>query len=374
MVTDQRHRSAATPLAWLYAGLIVYASLSPFSGWAWPVDVPYLGLMHMPWSQRWTSFDVVSNLFGYMPLGALIFAAMVRGGRQPGWAAFFALLSGVALSAMMESLQNYLPQRVPSSVDLALNAAGTLCGLLAAVLIQLAGGLERWQGIRDRWFISRSAGGIVILVLWPIGLLFPAPVPFGVGQVLLRAQALAKSALEDTPWSVWGEGWLDASAVLEPMSHGGELFTIFFGILAPCFVAFSVMQPGWRRGAFVCAAASLGFAATTLSTALNFGPEHALAWLTQPVLPALGLGILVALMITDIPRRGAAAAGLIALTALVALVVQAPADPYYAQSLSAWEQGRFIRFHGAAQWVGWLWPYAALCHLFSRVIVRDEFS
>jgi hypothetical protein len=65
---------------------------------------------------------------------------------------------------------------------------------------------------------------------------------------------------------------------------------------------------------------------------------------------------------------------LIALTALVALVVQAPADPYYAQSLSAWEQGRFIRFHGAAQWVGWLWPYAALCHLFTRVIARDEVS
>ena len=26
-------------------------------------------------------------------------------------------------------------------------------------------------------------------------------------------------------------------------------------------------------------------------------------------------------------------------------------------SLQAWEQGRFIRFHGLAQWVGWLWPY-----------------
>ena len=29
----------------------------------------------------------------------------------------------------------------------------------------------------------------------------------------------------------------------------------------------------------------------------------------------------------------------------------------------AWEQGRFIRFHGLARWVGWLWPYLAMVWL-----------
>ena len=41
--------------------------------------------------------------------------------------------------------------------------------------------------------------------------------------------------------------------------------------------------------------------------------------------------------------------------------------PYFAQSLHGWEQGRFIRFHGAAQWVGWLWPYAAIVYLLTRL-------
>jgi hypothetical protein len=59
--------------------------------------------------------------------------------------------------------------------------------------------------------------------------------------------------------------------------------------------------------------------------------------------------------------------GLVALTALVLLVIQAPADPYFADSLQAWEQGRFIRFHGAAKWVGWLWPYAAIAYFLVRV-------
>ena len=62
--------------------------------------------------------------------------------------------------------------------------------------------------------------------------------------------------------------------------------------------------------------------------------------------------------------------GLVVLTALVMLVAQAPADPYYAASLQGWEQGRFIRFHGVAQWVGWLWPYVAMAWLLARLAAR----
>jgi hypothetical protein len=81
--------------------------------------------------------------------------------------------------------------------------------------------------------------------------------------------------------------------------------------------------------------------------------------------------MLMALALLRVPRRASAGIGLVVLTALLALVSQAPADPYYADSLQAWEQGRFIHFHGAAQWVGWLWPYAALAYLLGRVAARD---
>ena len=59
--------------------------------------------------------------------------------------------------------------------------------------------------------------------------------------------------------------------------------------------------------------------------------------------------------------------GLVGLTSLCALVNQAPPDPYAVLSLQGWEQGRFIRFHGLAQWVGWLWPYAAIVWLLARL-------
>ena len=59
------------------------------------------------------------------------------------------------------------------------------------------------------------------------------------------------------------------------------------------------------------------------------------------------------------------------LTTLVALISQAPEDPYFAESLQAWEQGRFIHLHGIAQWIGWLWPYAVLVHLLARISSRE---
>jgi VanZ family protein len=367
-----RHRSSAAPLAWLYAALIVYASLSPFTGWKQPIALPLAGLGHLPWQRYWTAFDVVSNLLGYMPLGALAVGALVRSGRRVSVAFIAALLAGALLSFLMESLQNWLPQRVPSVLDWALNAAGTLAGALVAVAVHALGGIERWQTLRDRWFVDRSAGGLLLLLLWPIGLLFPTPVPLGLGQVLVRLQELAAEALAGTPWSAWTEDWSDASVAMTPLSRVSELLTILLGLLAPCLVAYTIVRPGWRRAVTVPGAAVLGFATTTLSTALNFGPQHALAWLTPPALPGLLAGAIAGLLLLRIPRRGAAGVGLVVVTALVALVAQAPTDPYYAESLQGWEQGRFIRFHGLAQWIGWLWPYAALVYLLARVTARDN--
>lgn len=369
-----RHRSSAAPLAWLYAALIVYASLSPFAGWKQPAGVPLFGFGHMPWQPWWTWFDIVSNLVGYMPLGALLLGAQVRSGRPVGLSALNTLIAAALLSLCMESLQNWLPQRVPSITDWLVNGAGAMAGMLVALGVRAAGGVDRWQVLRDRWFIARSAGGIALLLLWPVGLLFPTSVPFGLGQGLLRLQDAVAGWLAGTPWADWLGDPMQLREALVPLTRGTEWLAIVLGFLAPSFVAFTVMRPGWRRLAQVPAAVALGLAAMTLATALNFGPQHAWAWVTPAVIPALVVASLAALGLAFVPPRVAAAVGLVAITALVALVNQAPTDPYYAESLQAWEQGRFIRFHGAAQWVGWLWPYAALVYLVARVVTREDAS
>ena len=370
-----RHRSSAVPLSWLYVGLVVYASLYPFAGWRVPGVGP-LDFLVLGWWHWWTTFDLVANLLGYLPLGFLLFVALIRGGRRAGAAAAIAVGAGALLSLAMEVLQNYLPQRVASNVDLVLNVLGTALGVAIGAALHARGGIERWQKVRDRWFVARSAGGLALLVLWPIGLLFPTAVPFGLGHILGRIQPLIVELLQGTPAAAWTEAWTVAAAQA-PAANGpafsaaAELAIIVLGLLAPCLVAFTIATPGWRRALLVLGAVLLGAATTTLSTALNFGPSHAFAWTTEQALQALAVGTGAALLLSLVPRRVAAGFGLIALTALVMLVAQAPADTYFAQSLQGWEQGRFIRFHGAAQWVGWLWPYAAISYLLARLAARE---
>jgi hypothetical protein len=60
------------------------------------------------------------------------------------------------------------------------------------------------------------------------------------------------------------------------------------------------------------------------------------------------------------------------LVVLLSWLNRAPASPYFAQSLEVWEQGRFIRFHGLSQWLGWLWPYAASFYGLRAVFRRSS--
>src|SRR5471032_3086428 len=106
-----RHRSSAVPLSWLYVALIVYASLYPFAGWRVLGVSPFAFLL-LGWPHWLTSFDLVSNLFGYLPLGFLFFVALVLSGRAAGRSAWIVSALGTLLSFSMEFLQNYLPQRV----------------------------------------------------------------------------------------------------------------------------------------------------------------------------------------------------------------------------------------------------------------------
>jgi hypothetical protein len=165
--------------------------------------------------------------------------------------------------------------------------------------------------------------------------------------------------------------WLEASPPpLGQLSPLAEAAGTALGLLGPCLLAFVVTRPGWRRAVIAAGAAGLGLATTTLSAALNFGPVHALAWLTPVVVPASVVALALAALLLRAPARLAAVCGVVALSAGVMLVAQAPSDPYFALSLQAWEQGRFIHFHGLAQWVGWLWPLAALLWLAAHLASR----
>ena len=268
----------------------------------------------------------------------------------------------------MEVTQSLLPGRYPSLLDWATNSLGGLVGVGMAWLLLRTAWLGHWHAARERWFSLRSGCALVLMLLWPLGLLFPLPLPLGTGLSWERIQDPLIGLLVDVPWA---QGWLeivsDVPMPSERLAPVFECLGTLLGLFGPCMLAFSVTRPGWRRAVLVLVAALLGVAATTLSAAMNFGPVHAQAWLTPTVLPAVGTAVGLALLLLAAPPRLAATLGMMALSAQIMLVAQAPADPYFSLSLQAWEQGRFIHFHGLAQWLGWAWPFAALLFLAGRV-------
>jgi VanZ family protein len=355
------HKSIALPLALAYAALIVYASLYPFADWRDQGIAPWAYLA-APWPKYWTAFDLGINVVGYMPLGFLAAIAVIR--NRPAVGVVHAVLRatavGAAIAFAMETLQSYLPARIPSNVDLGLNILGALVGAVLAAVLERLGAVAHWHRTRSNWFVDDSRGGLVLLALWPVALLFPAAVSFGLGQVFERLEAGIAAWLVDTPFIDWMPV---REFELEPLVPGVELLCVMLGALVPCLLGFLVTRSVARRAILLPTILLAGVAASALSAALSYGPPHAWAWLSLPVQIGIAAALFIGVLLMGAPRRFCAALLLIALVLHLSLLNQAPESAYFAQTLATWEQGRFIRFHGLAQWLGWAWPFATLAYV-----------
>lgn len=364
------HKSAALPLALAYAALIVYASLYPFADWRDQGIAPW-SYLWAPFPKYWTGFDFGINVAGYVPLGFLMALAVLR--TRPdagGWQAVLrAGLAGSAVSFAMETLQSYLPARIPSNVDLGLNALGAFAGAVVAAGLERVGAVAHWGRARAYWFVDDARGGLVLLALWPVALLFPAAVPFGLGQVFERLEAAIAEWLVDTPFLDWMPL---REFELQPLVPGVELLCVMLGALVPCLLGFLVTRSVARRVLLMPAILATGVGASALSAALSWGPEHAWAWLSLPVQVGIAAAVVVAMLLLGAPRRLCAALLLVALVLHLSLLNQAPESAYFAQTLATWEQGRFIRFHGLAQWLGWLWPFATMGYVLAALSRRTR--
>ncbi|MFY7981301.1 MAG: VanZ family protein [Limnohabitans sp.] len=357
-----RRTSAAWPLFCIYAVLIVYASLYPFENWRFQ-GVFSWAFLTAPWPRYWTGFDVLSNVLGYAPLGFLLALSLLR--TRPHWPAItVATLFAGVLSLLLESFQMFLPVRVPSNVDTALNMVGAWAGAVAAHGLVWVGLVNRWSRFRDRWFESEADGALALLAIWPLALLFPAPVPFGLGQVLERVEATWVQILKDTPWL---ESWPLRDVEFQPMLPITESACVALGLLLPCLLAYGVVQRRPQRWAVAAVCLSVGMLASALSAALTYGPVHAWGWVSPEVLRGWVAALFLALALSLASARMCWVLALAALVLQLSLLNTSSADAYFSLTLQTWEQGRFIRFHGLIQWLGWLWPYALLLYLVQRL-------
>lgn len=339
----------ASPLARFllaaYVLLVAYATLYPLSGWRAPAGSA-LGYLAAPWPRYVTAFDLAANFLGYAPYG-LLCALALRPRAAAGAAQLAVFASAAALSVALETLQSYLPARIPSNVDVLANIAGAVVGGLAGVRLAprlLGGGALR--RLRAAAVVPGAAAdlGLTLLGLWLFAQLNPASLLFGTGD------------LRD----------LFSGAV--GARHAAELFvsveaaTTAANLVAVALLASAVLREGAAAGP-IFALIALALAVKTAAFAILMRAEHVLAWLTPGAQLGLAAGLLIAFAALPLPRTVRLALAAALLMAATVLVNLAPPNPYLAATLKVWEQGHFLNFNGLTRLVSAAWPFAALVYL-----------
>ena len=337
-------------LAGAYTALVIYASLYPFSGWH-DSGAPVVDFLGAAWPRWYTTFDLVTNALGYLPLGFLCVPALQpRLGRIA--AVIAAALFCAGLSFGLETAQNFLPSRVPSNLDLGSNSIG---GLIGAALgawggkSLLDGG--RLHALRGHSFVGGGAGdwGLLLLGLWLLTQLNPETLLFGNGNV--------RPLLElDAPLPYTAGRFADIEAA-----------TVCAQTLAIALIAGSLCRVARRRWAIGLIGGALAIKTGALMVMMN--GDQGLAWATPGSLTGLGIGLILGFALSFLPGRLQQACAALALLAGTALVNLMPDNPYLLNTLQVWDPGHFLNFNGLTRLTSQFWPFLALPWL---MLLRPE--
>ena len=330
-----------------YALFIVYASLSPFSGWQ-EQGLEFSDVLTAPLWQTYTLFDAVVNLLAYLPFGLLLGLTLrVRFGA--GRSVLLATLGGVALSVAMEYAQMYLPVRTSSNLDLFNNSLGTLAGALLAASIAprawFALHLAHW---RMRLFHSRDGVdfGLALVTLWMFAQVNPS-LPM-LGNVFISEVARPPfAAVQPEPFD-----WLKSVAVSFNLLMLGLLLLTLLRMRRHAVGALLLVLCAVALAKFVTAAMLLKSWALFL-------------WLNSEAMLGISAGVLLLAAASRLqPARLIGFAALVALTYLV--LTQGVLDsraPSAAMRLYQWRYGHLLTYNGLSQTIALVFPFLMLSYL-----------
>jgi VanZ family protein len=325
----------------LYAMMIVYASLEPFSSWmAPPPGTPFF--LFAPLPTRFTRFDIVINVVAYMPFG--FFLGLTGRHRSDLRRLVEATIIAALLSFTMEALQMFLPTRDASTVDLASNTAGAAIGALIAVLFNRTPGLRaRISSWRHRFFLGGRSGdlGLALLGIWLLAQVNPGiplfAATFDPSMELTPDFAGTLLQAAQSAFNVVGVG-LFLALLLRHRHYLGGAVLVLIGI--------ALILKG--------VAASLVIRATVWDT-----------WLKPGVSFGVAIGALALLLAVRLPRPARTTMCAIALLSSLIAPLLAP-DMWQVRaplSLFDWPYGHLLNFSGLTRAVLVIWPILASVYL-----------
>jgi VanZ family protein len=326
--------------------VILIASWYPFSGWRYTGEGLFAFYAYpLPYYQ--TAFDNAINIVAYLPLGYAWALAFRCRWHSPLWACVF----GALLSALVEFVQQFLPDRVASNLDILCNTFGALAGAMAAILLDKLLITRHWHVLRQRWFAKGALAdyGLTLLALWLVTQLNPAVPLFG---IVFAPQGIPQ-------------------AFISPIANA----RLFLQLLEACGVMLNITAIGLmiatvlaRRSHAAPAIVVLGISMIALKALfawLMLKSDAFLAWINWNVVGgALAAWGLLAVL-GPLKRRWRSVAALLCL-ALAGWVESAwplNDEPVALLGLFKWHYGHLRDFGGLTQTISTLWPWLAAVYL-----------
>lgn len=329
-----------------YVLLILYASLSPFTGWQ-EQGLEFWAVLVSPLLQTYSAFDAVSNLLAYLPLGILL-ALTLRVHMRELRGVLLSTLFGVLLSVSMEYLQMYLPNRTSSNADLLANGLGVLLGaLLAAGVMQ-----RQWFLRATAWRIAlfqRGQGvdfGLALVMLWMFVQINPS-LPMLGNVFITEAAHRIFVAMPEEPFSIW-----ESAAV--------ALNLLMMGLLLQTLLQ-TRRHAGVALLLIMCVVALVKF----FAAALLLKSWALMLWLNSEAMLGIVVG-LVLMWVTGWLRGGQllwmAALTVVAYFALTWWLLDS-ATPSAAMRLYQWRYGHLRNYNGLSQIISLLFPLLLAIYL-----------
>jgi VanZ family protein len=351
------YRSRALLRSYLTAGyalFIVYASLSPFSGWQ-EQGLEFSAVLLSPLKQTYSWFDAVANFLAYLPFG-LLFGLTLRARLSPALSVVLATVVGLLLSASMEYTQMYLPNRISSNLDLLVNGFGALAGALLAVSIVPKAWFNYLMHLRFQLF-QRGQGvdfGLALVLLWMFAQINPSlPMLGNVFITEMARQPFVPPPVEMFSWPESGAVALNLLmlgilllTLLRSRHHAvGGLMLTLLAIALTKFVAAAVLLKSWALLLWLNSEAMLGiFVGVLLMTIIG--------WLARPYLMRLGIFVSCAYVV-------------------LADGVLDSGAPSAAMRLFHWHYGHLLNYNGLSQTIMMVFPLLLLGYLW-RGMRRGE--
>ncbi|MEI7842079.1 MAG: VanZ family protein [Gallionellaceae bacterium] len=351
------YRSRALLRSYLTAGFalfIVYASLSPFSGWQ-EQGLDFIEVLSSPLAQTYSWFDAISNFLAYLPFG-LLFGLTLRARLSAVTSVLSVLFVGLLLSGLMEFTQMYLPNRISSNLDLLMNGLGALSGAILAVSIVPRAWFFYLMHWRLQWF-ERGQGvdfGLALLAVWMFAQINPS-MPM-LGNVFITE--VARQPFVPAPVDIFN--WLESATVaLNVLMLGTLLMTllrtrrhavtalmlVLFVIALLKFVAAAVLLKSWAL----------------------------LLWLNSEAMLGVFLGVLVMSIMSGLARVALVRLAVFAALSYLVLahVVLDSGAASAAMRLYQWRFGHLLNYNGLSQTIMLAFPLLLLGYLWRGASHRE---